>query len=982
MSSFWTSLFFALALSIGLLGASSGTPLAYAEDVATTTDQGVETTIATSTDGTGGQLGGTIITGDATASTTVENELNTNIASDVDSPGEANSSHIVASTTNEATVEAVDSTEAATGENQAGGGESLATVDTGNAVATANVINVVNTNIFNSQGLILFLNQLFGVGFDLRNFNLSYFFDGEAGASPTVNESTGEAQCTLLTCLNSSSLNVVNDSTATVTNSVIVRAATGENTASSTENGGASIETGDAYASANVLNLVNTNIINSSYLLVSFNNFGDLAGDITLPNADFFGKLLAHGGAMPALNSSTYGVNNTNNVDFTGTTTASAITGENVASTTGAGAGEVTTGDAYSSATTFTDANSNYFGGTSVLLFFRVSGIWSGSVMGLPAGMSWTRIFENSDTSSSTVIMVTSDNSGVELPEAPDANCDKYVRDENNNRVVDENGEYILQPVSNCFNSSSFLASSTNIAVVENDIEVSAETGANETLTENGASTIATGDAYAVANVVNLINTNIVGRNWIFAVFNVFGDWSGDVSFGQSDLELHATTDATGPLLPGSTVVYQFVVTNGGDADAEGVLLKADFDKSLLTFGTESGAIDTDTGKKWSLGDIARGETHTFMYTAQVGAIPAGTSMTVPLTATIENSTNGTPGVSVLFTVVTVDVASPPPPAPAGGGGGGGGGIVNNNASSNTASNAPSTSSKNPDISVIKTSSVGTLSSTTIDYQVVVTNKKDAGPAYQGRLTDTLYNPSGDLMYTRSWELDTIAPGDQITLTYTVDFGTSTKPGAYHNVARVTGLRNGSTAQNGGVEMTPVEGSRDVTLVSSSGEGLVLGAQTGGSCLPILSTFLRRGTTNNADEVKKLQQFLNSDVGTTLPTTGFFGPLTQTAVKMFQKKYAAEVLAPLGISTPTGAVYTMTQGKINQLACGGVPVAALFEPQQHSAVAPSVSSAPKLKKPVAPKIIPAALPASVAAPSPTPKQTGWFSALKGLFGGF
>ncbi len=118
------------------------------------------------------------------------------------------------------------------------------------------------------------------------------------------------------------SLNVLNTNTATVTNSVVVRAGTGENTASSTGDGGALVDSGDAYAAANVLNLVNTNMINSNYLLVSFNNFGSLGGNITLPDSEFFSQLFANGGVLPEMNSSTYTVNNTNDVDFTGTTTA------------------------------------------------------------------------------------------------------------------------------------------------------------------------------------------------------------------------------------------------------------------------------------------------------------------------------------------------------------------------------------------------------------------------------------------------------------------------------------------------------------------------------------------------------------------------------------------------------------------------------------------------------------------------------------
>jgi hypothetical protein len=111
------------------------------------------------------------------------------------------------------------------------------------------------------------------------------------------------------------------------------------------------------------------------------------------------------------MNSSTYGINNTNTVDFNGTTTASAVTGQNMASTTGDGHGEVSTGDAYSYANTFTDANSNYFGGTSVFLMFRVAGEWTGVVKGLPAGLETLRLFESyaegDNRSTSTLVMIT-----------------------------------------------------------------------------------------------------------------------------------------------------------------------------------------------------------------------------------------------------------------------------------------------------------------------------------------------------------------------------------------------------------------------------------------------------------------------------------------------------------------------------------------------------------------------------------------------
>jgi len=71
-----------------------------------------------------------------------------------------------------------------------------------------------------------------------------------------------------------------------------------------------------------------------------------LNDDIVLPGTGFFDTILADGGALPELNSSSYVVNNTNNENFFGTTTAHAITGRNTATTTGVGHGEIFTGNA------------------------------------------------------------------------------------------------------------------------------------------------------------------------------------------------------------------------------------------------------------------------------------------------------------------------------------------------------------------------------------------------------------------------------------------------------------------------------------------------------------------------------------------------------------------------------------------------------------------------------------------------------------
>ena len=72
------------------------------------------------------------------------------------------------------------------------------------------------------------------------------------------------------------------------------------------------------------------------------------------------------------------------------------------------------------------------------------------------------------------------------------------------------------------------------------------------------------------------------------------------------------------------------------------------------------------------------------------------------------------------------------------------------------------------------------------------------------------------------------------------------------------------------------------------------------------------------EDVKCLQQFLKSQGPEIYPeglVTGYFGPLTFSAVKRFQQKYWQEILSPWGLTKdqPTGFVGPTTRAKINQL---------------------------------------------------------------------
>ncbi len=113
-------------------------------------------------------------------------------------------------------------------------------------------------------------------------------------------------------------------------------------------------------------------------------------------------------------------------------------------------------------------------------------------------------------------------------------------------------------------------------------------------------------------------------------------------------------------------------------------------------------------------------------------------------------------------------------------------------------------------------------------------------------------------------------------------------------------------------------------------DGEVLGESTDGpktnpdgTCIPLLHTYMRQGSmTNDVQEVIDLQNFLNKEMNAGLPVTGFFGPLTDAAVRAFQIKYKSEVLDPwvkFGLTDQsTGYVFKTTQWKINNIYCAPI----------------------------------------------------------------
>ena len=111
-----------------------------------------------------------------------------------------------------------------------------------------------------------------------------------------------------------------------------------------------------------------------------------------------------------------------------------------------------------------------------------------------------------------------------------------------------------------------------------------------------------------------------------------------------------------------------------------------------------------------------------------------------------------------------------------------------------------------------------------------------------------------------------------------------------------------------------------IALVNSLQTQLSGSASATGTCSTTFTRSLSTGSTGV--DVMNLQKFLNSDPDTVVALSGagspgmetsYYGSLTATAVSKFQTKYSADILVPVGLTSPTGYFGPSTMAKANAL---------------------------------------------------------------------
>lgn len=140
-------------------------------------------------------------------------------------------------------------------------------------------------------------------------------------------------------------------------------------------------------------------------------------------------------------------------------------------------------------------------------------------------------------------------------------------------------------------------------------------------------------------------------------------------------------------------------------------------------------------------------------------------------------------------------------------------------------------------------------------------------------------------------------------------------------------VAQGTTAEELQAQIATLQAQIKALLAQIAAVGGTPSAGIPAACTGMtFTTNLAQGSTGAI--VQCLQALLNTDAMTRLAATGvgspgnetqYFGPLTHAAVVKFQERYASEILAPLGLTSGTGFVGSMTRAKLNSMLTAPAP---------------------------------------------------------------
>lgn len=386
--------------------------------------------------------------------------------------------------------------EAITGNTSVTGASSAGALATGDAVASTTTITVVQSSIGLSgsqQPLV---------------FNLDIVGDttGDILIDPSALDATP-----IGTAYSDGTANLSNSTETGITNNLSLTAVSGDVLATDNRIVG-NIQSGDASAVANVLNLLNSAISADRSFIGTINILGNLNGDILIP-AEFINDLIASGQAIPLQLESGSILNSSNTVSIANNVLSAAISG-NVLAQDNSLTGDISTGNSQTSINIISLIGQQTISRNTLLIFINVLGTWTGLLFNAPAGSTTASITGGSLENNANL-------SGI-----------------------------------NSLNQSSTMT-------IVNNISLLAQTGDASAIGNKRTGAITTGNASTGANILNIVNSQLNFSDWFGILFiNVFGVWNGSLAAAPDPVSEPASTGGPETAPAGPPQVFSFVAAN------------------------------------------------------------------------------------------------------------------------------------------------------------------------------------------------------------------------------------------------------------------------------------------------------------------------------------------------------------------------------------------------------------------------------------
>jgi hypothetical protein len=471
-----------------------------------------------------------------------------------------------------------------------------------------------------------------------------------------------------------------------------------------------------------------------------------------------------------------FNVNNDNGATINNNVTDDAKSGDNKVTNNGSDGvvrdSGADTGSTESGSNVQNVANTNIINGKWYLGLVNTLGHWSGNVYSLPEQVA----VAPTKTGLSFFSTTASDKNGsyAMFADAVD-NANQSVSEEDT-VVVDINNQ--------------------NTATINNNVDIGSNTGSNTIEAGNDIrhAQIVSGNARALANILNFVNTNLVNADVQVGMVNIFGNWDGSIVFGYPDLAV--SQSFLGDTIPGTAnqpLSYQFNYSNLGDGSIADTVLEWHYDREHLAIKDTAGKAYTEVDPgivKFDLGKLMPQASSSFkvdLLTSKdlVKNALADSYLRIFGSGPEQNNSNNE---SIIHTAL--GAASAPAAGPANNGGtansntGGGGGSF-------VPASPPSPSSNTSlAISKVNDRQGQTLQTGDIIKFVVSVDNHTNTPLSNTLVYDTLRGPDGSIVYSKTFPLDNLGVNAGADITYELQINASALGGQYTNSAYVESLNN------------------------------------------------------------------------------------------------------------------------------------------------------------------------------------------------